>query len=72
VRQRAQERGLDEHEIIVTRARLHDLFDRLWVLRCAVEDVDGDLPLAVDVADHRAAIDWLLQAARPLLVDLDL
>jgi len=71
-RQHAAERGLDEHEIIVTRTKLDELFDRLWVLRCAVEDVDGDLALALDVADHRAAIDWLLQAARPLLTDLDL
>jgi hypothetical protein len=71
-RQRSAERGLDEHEIVVTRSRLHDLYDRLWVLSCAIEDVDGDLQRAVDAADYRAAVEWLLEAARPLVGDLSL
>ncbi len=71
-RQRAAERGLDESEIIVTRARLDALHDRLWVLSCAVEDVDGDLARAVDADDFRAAAEWLLEAARPLLGELSL
>jgi hypothetical protein len=70
-RRRAVERGLDEGEIIVTRARLDDLNDRLWVLSCAIQDVDGDLERAADVSDYRAAIQWLLEAARPLVGDLD-
>lgn len=68
-RRHAAERGLDEHEIIVTRDRLHALHDRLWVLSCAVEDVDGDLARAADVDDYKAALAWLLDAVRPLLGD---
>jgi len=68
-RQRAAERGLDEGEIIVTRANLDGLRDRLWVLACAVSDVEGDLAVAVTVEEHRAALDWLLEAARPLVAD---
>jgi hypothetical protein len=63
VRRRAAERGLDEGEIIVTRARLAALQDQLWVLACAVQDVEGDL---ANGADAREALDWLLDAARPL------
>jgi len=54
----------------VTRARLDALNDRLWVLSCAIDDVDGDLARAEDAADVRAALAWLLDAARPLVVDL--
>jgi hypothetical protein len=71
-RQRAAERGLDEHEIVVTRGRLHGLYDRLWVLSCAIEDVDADLARASDAADYHAAVDWLLEAARPVVADLGL
>ncbi len=71
-RRRSAERGLDETEIIVTRARLDALHDRLWVLSCAIEDVDGDLGRATDAGDYRAAVEWLLEAARPLLAELSL
>lgn len=70
-RTRAAERGLDESEIIVGRGRLDALHDKLWILACAVEDVDGDLRRSADAADVRAALDWLLEAARPLIADLD-
>ncbi|GAC1536547.1 MAG: hypothetical protein NVS3B12_19620 [Acidimicrobiales bacterium] len=66
-RRRAAERGLDEGEIIVTRSRLERLQDRLWILSCAVSDVDGDLARATSPAEVRAALDWLLDAARPLI-----
>jgi len=68
-RRRAAERGLDEGEIILTRSRLDRLQDQLWVLACAIEDVDGDLSRSAELDDYRAALDWLLEAARPLLVD---
>jgi len=55
----------------VTRARLDGLQDKLWVLACAVEDVGGDLQLATEAADYQAALEWLLDAARPLVADLD-
>jgi hypothetical protein len=69
-RQRAVERGLDEGEIIVTRARLDELNDRLWVLSCAINDVDGDVARAEASSDFAAALAWLLEAARPLVADL--
>jgi hypothetical protein len=68
-RRRAAERGLDESEIVVARARLDALHDRLYVLACAVEDVDADLARAAGADDFRAAAEWLLEAARPLVAD---
>jgi len=59
--------GLSESELIITRRSLDDLRDRLYVLETAVEDVERDLVGAEGEADLRAALDWLLAAARPLL-----
>ncbi len=66
-RQRARELQLSDDELVMARAELDGLHDELYVLACAVEDVERDL------ADHepsttelRAAVDWLLEAARPL------
>jgi hypothetical protein len=66
-RQRAQEVGLAEHELVVTRAELDELHDLLYVLEAAVEDVDADLAEASTAADYREALEWLLSAARPLV-----
>ena len=66
-RHRAQELGLSEAELIVTREELHRLFDQLWVLECAVADVERDLAAAKTIADHREALAWLLDAARPVV-----
>ncbi len=65
-RQRSQELGLSEDELVVTRAELDELRDKLYVLEAAIEDVDRDLEQAESEADVRAALQWLLQAARPL------
>jgi hypothetical protein len=54
---------------VVTRARLDELHDRLYVLEAAVEDVDRDLAVADGLDDVREALDWLLAAARPLVAD---
>ena len=54
----------------MTRARLDALNDRLWVLSCAIDDVDGDLAQAEHLADYQAALTWLLDAARPLVIGL--
>jgi hypothetical protein len=66
-RQRTAEVGLTETELVVTRRELEELYDQLYVLEAAVEDVDRDLagpaPTKQDYAD---AVAWLLQAARPL------
>ena len=67
-RQRAAETGISEHELIVTRAELDELRDALYVVEAAVEDVDRDLATAGDdPTEVRRALDWLLQAVRPLL-----
>jgi hypothetical protein len=64
-RRRAQELGLGEDELVVTRAELESLRDRLYVLSCALEDVERDLRERGDDPDDRQrAFDWLLDAAR--------
>ncbi len=65
-RQRNAELGISEAELVVTRAALDDLRDRLYVLEAAVEDVDRDLEAADGEQDLRDALSWLLAAARPL------
>jgi hypothetical protein len=67
-RRRAHELRLGDHELIVTKAALDALRDDLFVLSCAVQDVEHDLadspqPTADELA---AALTWLLDAARPL------
>ena len=69
-RQRSTELGLGEHELVVTRERLDQLGDQLFVLRCAVEDVSATWPPSTGpptVEDLRAALDWVLEATRPVL-----
>jgi hypothetical protein len=67
-RQRARELHLAEGELVVARRELDALRDDLYVLACAVDDVDRDL--GSDRAPTRQqlleAVEWLLQAARPL------
>jgi hypothetical protein len=65
-RRRARELRLDEDQLIVARAALDSLRDDLYVLACAVEDVDRDLADASTERDVRDALAWLLEAARPL------
>jgi hypothetical protein len=67
-RRRAAELGLSENELVMTRVELEQLRDALYVVEAAVEDVDRDLSTAGDDPDEvRRALDWLLQAVRPLL-----
>ena len=67
-RRRAGELGLGETELIIAKSELDALRDALYVLEAAVEDVDKDLADAADdPVEVRRALDWLLQAARPLL-----
>jgi hypothetical protein len=58
---------LAESELVVTRAELDELHDLLYVLEAAVEDVERDLSSATTAAEYREAVDWLLDAARPLV-----
>jgi hypothetical protein len=65
-RRRAVELGLGEHELVVTRDELERVRDRLYVLQCAVEDVERDLARGEDAeADGtERALQWLLDAAK--------
>lgn len=68
-RQRARELQLNEYELIITKSELDQLHDELYVLACAVDDVERDLassskgPAAVEMKEMLA---WLLEAARPI------
>jgi hypothetical protein len=68
-RKRQGELGLSERELVVTRDQLDALHDRLYVLECAVEDVERDLADDPDVEDYRQALQWVLDAARGVLAD---
>jgi hypothetical protein len=68
-RQRARELQLSEDELIVTKAELDQLHDELYVLACAVDDVDRDRATAGKSATPKALSEmlaWLLEAARPI------
>lgn len=62
---------MSENELILTRAVVDDLRDRLYVLRCAIEDVERDLAGDPTAAELGEAVQWLLEAARPLSNVLD-
>jgi hypothetical protein len=67
-RQRARELELSDNELVVAREELDALHDELYVLACAVDDVERDLGAASrpTVQELRDAVDWLLAAAKPL------
>lgn len=50
----------------MTRQELEALYDQLYVLEAAIEDVERDLTGQPSKQDYADALDWLLQAARPL------
>jgi hypothetical protein len=66
-RQRRTEVGLSEAELIVTRAALDELRDRIYVLEAAIEDVERDKEAAAGEQDLAEALQWLLDAARPVV-----
>lgn len=67
-RHRAAELELSENELVVARSELDALHDELYVLACAVEDVERDLAGArtASKGELADALAWLLEAARPL------
>ncbi|HEX6787523.1 MAG TPA: hypothetical protein VF076_09995 [Acidimicrobiales bacterium] len=67
-RRRARELDLGDHQLIVARHALDALRDELYVLACAVEDVERDLAATArpTTRDLQDALTWLLDAARPL------
>jgi hypothetical protein len=65
-RRRRRELQLGDDELIVTRRQLDQLRDDVYVLACAVQDVERDLTARPTSREVRTALDWLLDAARPL------
>ena len=68
-RQRARELALADGELVIAKTTLDELHDELYVLACAVDDVERDLAAAgpkMTLEDLRQSLDWLLDAARPL------
>ncbi|MEY4183660.1 MAG: hypothetical protein RIS07_63, partial [Actinomycetota bacterium] len=68
-RQRAEELQLSEDELVIQRAELDRLRDQIFVLKCAIDDIEGDLDPQGDptTRDFKAALRWILDAARPLV-----
>jgi hypothetical protein len=65
-RRRAEELGLEEHELVVTRETLESLRDRLFVLEQTIADADVDLAdtEARRAPELRRILDYVLDAAR--------
>nr|MBU6203234.1 hypothetical protein [Acidobacteriota bacterium] len=70
-KQRASELQLNENELVMTRSELNALRDQIYVLKCAIDDVERDLDPSVDptTRDFRAALRWLLEAAKPVVAE---
>ena len=66
-RRRLNELGLSETELIVARRDLDALRDAIYVLEAAVDDVERDLATTTTKADLQAALDWLLNSAKPVV-----
>ena len=66
-RKRARELGLAESDLIVARKAIEGLDDLLFVLGCAIADVDNDVALDGSAEQLRRSLNWLLEAARPVL-----
>jgi hypothetical protein len=63
-RRRADELGLGEHELVIARDELESLRDRLYVLGCALEDVERDVDERSEAAEVREALAWLVDASK--------
>ncbi|HEX4868733.1 MAG TPA: hypothetical protein VFV32_14075 [Acidimicrobiales bacterium] len=62
-RLRAEDAGLAESDLVVARAELDELRDRLFVLECAVTDARRDLAEGDDPA---RVLEAVMDAAQPL------
>ena len=56
---------------MIARKELDALRDQVYVLKCAIADVEADLDPMIDptTRDYKSALRWLLQAAKPLAQD---
>lgn len=66
-RRLAQAAGQGDYALIMTREQLESVRDDLYVLECAIGDVRKDLAGGMDLAETRAALDWLLRCAEPVV-----
>lgn len=66
-RRRALELGLAESDLIVARQAIEGLDDLCFVLGCAIADVEADITRDGSPEQLKASLQWLLEAARPLL-----
>ena len=66
-RVKAAEHGLDEADLVLARNVIDQLRDDIYVLQCAIEDVDRDLAGSGSPQDVSDALTWILAAARPLV-----
>lgn len=41
------------------------------MLACAITDVEGDLARSAEAEDYQAAVAWLLEAAKPVVSELE-
>ena len=67
-RQRAREVQLSDEQLVMAREELNDVHDALYVLSCAVQDVQRDLadiqqPNAKELRDM---LQWILECAEPI------
>ena len=66
-RRRSADLGLSEAELVITRDALRRLQDQVYLLECAIVDVERDLAADDGSEVVRRSLDWLLDAARPLV-----
>ena len=66
-RQRASELALSENELVMTRDELDALKDQIYVLHCALNDVQTDLASPRQTKESlMEMLGWLIQAADPI------
>ena len=56
-----------ESDLIIARRSMEGLDDLLFVLSCAISDVETDIAFDTSPEQVRRSLGWLLDAARPLL-----
>ena len=65
-RKLASSHGLEDDDLVISRAALEDLQSKLYCLQAAVDDVRRDLERGQEPDDVREAFDWLLENAVPV------
>ena len=56
-----------ESDLVVARGQIEKLDDLIYVLACAITDVENDTARDASGAQARRSLEWLLEAARPLV-----